>query len=106
MVANPDSDRIVVARLLKQLAEDQIDEGAFRDQMSQVAKSSDDPVIELAQDEADEYLRTFEDLTIFGRQRSPDPYQVSSGKESLLIIVRGIEESWPLKRILDALRWV
>ncbi|MGO9442203.1 MAG: hypothetical protein ACLPXM_16820 [Terriglobales bacterium] len=106
MVEDTHFDRIAVAKLLRLLIDNQIDEQAFRDQTSRAAQSSDDPFIELAYDEAEDYLRTLGELTIFGKPRPPDPYQVSSGKEALLIMARGIEESWPLKSIREALRWV
>jgi hypothetical protein len=104
MVNEASPDKPAIARLLTQLASGDIDEQAFRLQMSQLVGTSDDPLLELAEDEADEYLRVLGRLTIFGKPMRPDPREVESGKDTLLLIARALEESWSLKQVRQALR--
>jgi hypothetical protein len=98
--------RLELADLLTALSDDALEEEVFRSRLLALAEGGKDPMLELAQDEADEYFRLFHRTNLLGRRVSPDPYELGSGRDSLRTIARALREEWPLDKTKKALRWI
>ena|SRR5689334_15965911 len=96
--------RTELADLLDQLVQGAISPGDFRTALAVQYGNLDDELIVIALDEAADYLRAFERLSLFGRPLPPDPEEVAEREQSLRIIARALREQWSAKELNRQLR--
>jgi len=90
-----------------QLVEGSVGVDEFRAEFQEITEGQSDPMLDLATDEAEDYLRAFERLSLFKRRLlAPDPDEVASRAESLRIIAQALKEDWTLAQLNRRLRWV
>jgi hypothetical protein len=100
------SSRVKVADLLLQLVEGSIRDDDFREQLRLATVGQTDEILALAEDEAEDYLRTLHRLSLFRRRPvPPDPAEVAGRAESLRAVARALREGWPIEKLNQELRW-
>jgi hypothetical protein len=100
------SYRAKVADLLLQLLEGSVTDDEFRTRLRLETEGQTDPIVGIAEDEAEDYLRAFQRLSLFRRRPiPPDPDEVASRADSLRVVARALREGWSVKQLTKTLRW-
>lgn len=92
------------AILLRGAANQTISEAEFWEKFKNLDAPADDPVAQVAYENATHFWGNFHERNLLLIRSKPDRYQVQQGKEQLTLIAEGLEQDWPieeLKRKLD-----
>lgn len=92
------------AKLLRDVAADRINRDEFSREIAKIPLNPHDSLVELAEDEVDDYLRNFEMLNLLGKPVKPDPIQVADGRKTLTILAEAFEKNWGLSEVEKIIR--
>ena len=101
-----ENQRRRLAHLLNGVADGSINKEDYLKEKSWFTDVND-PILDLIEDEVDDYWRNFEMLSLIRKKPvKPDSYQVTAARDTLRTLARALTENWTIQKIDEALRWI